>query len=237
MKKVRTSLGVCTIVLSFMLTTLPVPLTAQDWPMFGQNVSNTAATTGTDLSTMNVYKLKPKWVFTTGGDVSARAAVVNKVAYFPDWGGYLWAVNTTNGKAVWGHQLSDYGLPANTVSRTTPALDDAGSTVYLGTQATPTGAYLLAINAKTGALNWKVVLDSDPYAIDTTSPAIYNGFVYTGVASVIEGATAYGFSIASDPNARGSVVAVNLKTHLSSEDLYRAAGLLVWWWFWGSNRS
>jgi polyvinyl alcohol dehydrogenase (cytochrome) len=213
MKKIRTSLGVTTFVLSFVLATLAVaPLMAQDWPMFGQNVANTAANTGTDLSNQNVYKLMPKWAFTTGGDVSARAAVVNKVAYFPDWGGNLWAVNSTSGKAVWGHQLSDYGLPAGTTSRTSPALDSTGSTLYLGTQATPTGAYLLAINAKTGALVWKTVLDSDPYAIDTTSPTIYNGVVYTGIASVIEGATAYGFSIASDPNARGSVVAINAQT-------------------------
>jgi polyvinyl alcohol dehydrogenase (cytochrome) len=83
-------------------------------------------------------------------------------------------VNTSNGKAIWGHQLADYGLPAGTTSRTTPALDANGSTVYVGTQATPQGAWLLAINAKTGLLVWKTVLDSDPYAIDTTSPAIYN---------------------------------------------------------------
>jgi polyvinyl alcohol dehydrogenase (cytochrome) len=174
MKKICTSLGVCMFVLVFMLTTSAVPLMAQDWPMFGQNVANTASSAQTDISTKNVYKLMPKWTFTTGGDVSARAAVVNGVAYFPDWGGYLWAVNTSNGKAIWGHQLADYGLPAGTTSRTTPALDANGSTVYVGTQATPQGAWLLAINAKTGLLVWKTVLDSDPYAIDTTSPAIYN---------------------------------------------------------------
>ena len=81
-----------------------------DWPMFGQNLQNTAAT-GSN-SGKDVSKLKLKWTFTTGGDVSARAAVVNGVAYFPDWGGNLWAVNAKNGNAVWAHQLSDYGLPA-----------------------------------------------------------------------------------------------------------------------------
>ena len=235
MKKICTSLGVCMFVLVFMLTTSAVPLMAQDWPMFGQNVANTASSAQTDISTKNVYKLMPKWTFTTGGDVSARAAVVNGVAYFPDWGGYLWAVNTSNGKAIWGHQLADYGLPAGTTSRTTPALDANGSTVYVGTQATPQGAWLLAINAKTGLLVWKTVLDSDPYAIDTTSPAIYNGVVYTGVASVIEGATAYGFIIASDPNARGSVVALNAKTGAIQWKTYTVP---IGYWgggVWGSN--
>jgi len=62
-----------------------------DWPMFGQNVSNTASTTspGNSMSPTTISKLKPKWIFTTGGDVSARAAVVNGVVYFPDWGGNI----------------------------------------------------------------------------------------------------------------------------------------------------
>jgi polyvinyl alcohol dehydrogenase (cytochrome) len=83
-----------------------------DWPMFGQNLSNTAAApAGTRVR--DPRRLRLKWTFTTAGDVSARAAVVNGVAYFPDWGGYLWAVNANNGKLVWSHPLSDYGLPAN----------------------------------------------------------------------------------------------------------------------------
>ena len=202
--------------------------------MFGQNVANTANNTG-KISASTVSTLQPKWVFTTGGDVSARAAVVNSIAYFPDWAGNLWAVNAVNGKLVWGHQLSDYGLPANTTSRTSPALDDNGATVYVGTQATPQGAWLLAINARTGVLLWKTVLDSDPYAIDTTSPVIYKGVVYTGVASVIEGATAFGFNIASDPNARGSVVAVNASTGVIK---WKTFTVPTGYWgggVWGSN--
>ena len=107
--KMRTSLAVSTLALSLVLAALAVaPLMAQDWPMFGQNLSNTASTSGTDISNKTVYKLMPKWAFTTAGDVSARAAVVNGVAYFPDWAGNLYAVNTSNGKLVWSHQFSDY---------------------------------------------------------------------------------------------------------------------------------
>jgi len=58
-----------------------------DWPVFGQNAANTASSKDTTISATNVQSLKPKWTFTTGGDVSARAAIVNGVAYFPDWGG------------------------------------------------------------------------------------------------------------------------------------------------------
>ncbi len=175
------------------------------WPMFGQNVQNTAAA---DEGPLNVARLAPKWTFATGGDVSARAAVVKGVAYFPDWGGNLWAVDTRHGAKVWGHQLSDYfaGSPAGSVhSRTSPAVVDG--VVYVGTQE---GAWQLAIDAATGALRWKTQLRSpavDPYAIITTSPTVQGRVLYTGVASLQEG-------VFGDPNfhydARGSVVAMNV---------------------------
>src|SRR5690242_6827390 len=96
----------------------PAYAQAGAWPMFGQNASNTASINTAAMK--NVQRLAPKWVFTTGGEVSARPAVVDNVLYVPDWGGNLWAVDAKKGKAIWGHKLSDYGLPANTNSRTSP---------------------------------------------------------------------------------------------------------------------
>ena len=70
-----------------------------DWPMFGQNTANTASNPSeTSISAQNAKLLRPSWAFTTGGDVTARAAVVNGVAYFPDWAGNLYAVNANNGR-------------------------------------------------------------------------------------------------------------------------------------------
>lgn len=191
-----------------LLAAYPAPASAEDsddWPMFGQNLQNTAS--ASKGSVKDVSRLAVKWTFTTGGDVSARAAVADGVAYFPDWGGNLWAVDAKKGTKVWGRQLSDYGLPANTQSRTTPAVDDG--VVYVGTQ---TGAWLLAIDAKTGNLLWKTQLESpasDPFAVVTTSPAVSGGLLYTGVASLEE-------AVAANPafpccKARGSVVAVRVK--------------------------
>lgn len=149
-----------------------------------------------------------KWSFTTGGDVSARAAVVDGRAYFPDWGGNLWAVDTRNGSKAWGHQLSDYGLPANTHSRTSPAVADG--VVYVGTQE---GAWLLAIDARSGKLIWKTQLESpaiDPYAMITASPAVADGLLFTGIASNEEGLAGWvpGFVCCK---GRGSVVAVHVR--------------------------
>jgi len=179
------------------------------WTMFGQNLNNTASFSATDLSTSNVSALKPKWVFTTGGDVSARAAVAQGVAYFPDWSGHLYAVKSGSGKLVWSKDIASYwGAPAGSVvSRTSPFLDTKSKTLYVGTQS---GAYLLAINADTGALRWRTKLDAHPLAVDTQSPVVYDGSVYVGVASLEEAAAADpGYSCCS---FRGSVMKLDATT-------------------------
>src|SRR5271169_5705091 len=110
-------------VLGIVLATVAAaPLMAQDWPMFGQDVTNSASPQQTSLTQGNVGRLQLKWTFTTGGDVSARAALVSGVLYFPDWAGNLYAVNANSGQTVWSHQLSYYGLAAGTVSRNSPAV-------------------------------------------------------------------------------------------------------------------
>jgi len=48
-------------------------------------------------------------------------------------------------------------------------------TPYIGTQATGSGGYLLAINTKNGSLRWKTQLDPHPLSIDTSSPVVLNG--------------------------------------------------------------
>jgi polyvinyl alcohol dehydrogenase (cytochrome) len=179
------------------------------WTMFGQNLNNTANTSATDLTASNVSSLKPRWVFTAAGDVSARAAVAQGVAYFPDWSGHLYAVKAGSGKLVWSTDIASYtGGPAGTVvSRTSPFLDTKTNTLYIGTQK---GAYLLAINADTGALKWRTQLDTHPLAVETQSPVVYHGSVYVGVASLEEAA-------AADPSYpccsfRGSVTKVDATT-------------------------
>ncbi len=211
--------------------------TATQWPMFGQNYANTA-TGFTKINQGSVHALKPKWVFTTGGDVSARAAVVDQVAYFPDWAGYVYAVNANTGALVWKKNIaSDYlgGMVngqavSKVVSRTSPFFDAGANTLYLGTQ---TGAFLLAINAATGPLRWSYQLDTHPLAVDTSSPILYNGVLYVGVASLEEGA-------AANPHYpccsfRGSVVAVSPTTHTALWKTYMVPTGYTGGSVWGST--
>jgi polyvinyl alcohol dehydrogenase (cytochrome) len=190
------------------------PLQYLEWPMFGQNWDNTANGLTLSIGPANVRQLKPKWTFTTQGDVSARAAVAGGGVYFPDWGGYLHRLNARTGTPVWSRNLvTDYGLSpvagsSKVVSRTTPAID--GETLYIGTQATGSGGYLLAIDTRNGSLRWKTQLDPHPLSVDTSSPVVLDGVVYTGVASLEEAA-------AANPeypccSFRGSALAINART-------------------------
>jgi polyvinyl alcohol dehydrogenase (cytochrome) len=203
---------------------------ARDWPMFGESVANTSdGVDETAISAKNVAQLKPKWVATTGGDVSARAAVVAGVVYFPDWGGNLWALSAKTGKAIWHRQLSSYGLPAKTVARASPAV--VGGILYIGTQNPD--ASVLAIDAATGKLKWKTQADPHPMASVTGSPAVTGGVVYVGVSSQEEfSAVSTGYKCCS---FRGSVVAFNAATGkilwktFTAPEGYTGVGV------WGSN--
>src|SRR5262245_18733009 len=201
-----------------------------NWPMFGQNLANVASgSDDTNITTKSAGRMQVKWAFTTAGDVSARAIVVNGVAYFPDWAGNIWAVNAASGAKIWSHQLSDYGLATGAKARRSPAV--VNGYLYLGTQK---GAYLLAINAATGDLVWQTQLESvDPFAIITASPSVSNGVVFAGVASLVEGGTFLGFDV-SKP-ARGSVVAVNDATGAIQWKTYMVPPGYSGGGVWGSN--
>ncbi len=79
------------------------------WRIAGQNLNNTwSQPTEHSISPANVKELKPKWVFTTGGDVSATPTVDGDAVYFPDWAGNLFAVQKDSGHLIWSHKISEY---------------------------------------------------------------------------------------------------------------------------------
>jgi polyvinyl alcohol dehydrogenase (cytochrome) len=207
-----------------------------EWPQFGQNNSNTAGNhLETAISPATVAKLKMKWKFTTKGDVSARPAVVNGVVYFPDWGGYLWAVNAETGKEIWGEKLGSYvtnpatGKPYTTLvfARATPAV--ANGVIFIGLEGA--SGYFLAIEAANGKLLWKTRVETaDPYAKVTSSASVSNGVVYVGTTSGQESIPGGG-----PKTARGSVVALAASTGKIHWKAYMTPTGYTGAAVWGSN--
>src|SRR5437764_5596276 len=79
------------------------------WSMSGHDLANSRSQPQeTRISPGNVSSLTSKWVFQTGGDVSATPAVGPDAIYVPDWGGGLYAIRKDNGQRVWGFPVSQY---------------------------------------------------------------------------------------------------------------------------------
>src|SRR5258708_4444929 len=183
------------------------------WRIAGQNLSNSWSQPAEHLiSPANVKGLSPKWVFTTGGDVSATPTVDGNAVFFPDWAGNLFAVEKESGRLIWSHKISDYDGVEGAISRVSPAVD--GNEVIIGDilsgNKVHKGANVMAVDRQSGTLRWMTQVDPHPAAIITGSPVIFDGVVYIGVSSSEE-------TLALDPNYpccsfRGSMVALNEKT-------------------------
>lgn len=195
--------GVCGV----MMLASPAAL-GGDWTMGGNDLNNSRNQASSAINRNNVAQLQAKWVFTTGGDVGATPAVVGGTVYFPDFAGNYYAVNAATGVAAWSKKVSDWtGFP-NDYARNSPAV--VGDLLILGNQAGTLGggASVIAVNRNTGQKVWVTKVDSDPFAMITSSPIVYNGVIYVGIASFEEAvATSNGYPCCV---SRGSVVAVNL---------------------------
>src|SRR6266481_6173099 len=186
---------------------------SDQWRIAGQNLSNTWSQPAEhSISPANVSGLSPKWVFTTGGDVSATPTVAGDAVYFPDWGGNLFAVKKQSGDLIWSRKISDYDGVAGAISRVSPAVD--GDQLIIGDILSPTqahdGANVISVDRNRGTLQWITHVESHTAAIITGSPVVFDGIVYVGVSSNEE-------NLAANPafpccTFRGSVVALDAKT-------------------------
>jgi polyvinyl alcohol dehydrogenase (cytochrome) len=184
---------------------------AQSWPVSGQSAADLRSQPNeTQISPINVSLLSKKWVFTTGGDVSATPTVASNVVYVPDWSGHLYAIDAQTGATIWSHQIAEYDGVSGSVARGSPAIYN--NELIFGDQAKSShnGASVMAVDASTGALLWITKVETHPAAIISGPAVVAGSTVYVGVSSVEE-------SFADQPGYdcctfRGSVVALNAAT-------------------------
>jgi len=190
----------------------PQPRSGQ-WRIAGQDLNNSWSQPAEHLiSSANVKGLSPKWVFTTGGDVSATPTVDGDAVYFPDWAGNLFAVKKDSGQLIWSHKISEYDGVEGAVSRVSPAVDANHVIIgdILNSKQTHNGANVISVDRETGTVQWITQVETHPAAIITGSPVVFDGVVYIGVSSSEE-------TLALDPSYpccsfRGSIVALDEKS-------------------------
>ena len=133
-------------------------------------------------------KLKLHWTYTASGAISTQPVVVNGLIYWGSWDGDEHATNLS-GTQVWATNLGQ-----TTDSNCTPPTVGVASTATVASVVINGTATLVdlvgggngqfyALNASTGAIIWQTPLGSPPGNFLWSSPALYNGNIYEGVAS------------------------------------------------------
>ena len=185
-------------------TAQPVIPPGSDWSMYLHDPQRTAATDDRVLSTTNTGQLSKLWTFKTGGTIAASAAVVDGTVYVGSWDGYEYALDQMTGMLKWKTFL---GITNPRPGCDPPALGVTSSAaiqdgvLYVGGG----DAYWYALNANTGAVLWKVFTGDNSASgghYNWSSPLLYNGYAYIGVAS--EG---------DCPLVQGQLLQVSLSTH------------------------
>lgn len=133
----------------------------------------------TKISPSTVSRLRLKWEFFAGGDISVTPAIYDGVIYFPSWNGFLYAVRASNGALLWkknlqkltGFNNTGFILNVNsTVSRSTPTV--AGELLVVGIYGP---AVVIGVKRSTGKLVWCRRMDYKKRSFITMSGTYYKG--------------------------------------------------------------
>ncbi len=196
------------------------------WLSSGQDRTNSRhQSQATTINATNVSNLQVKWHFQTEGNVSATPSVDGRKVYFPDFAGYMYALDRNTGAVVWQQRLADYGLagvPSNNYARSTPTVagallifgDQGGRAALEGGQVFATGsARVMAVSKHTGDLVWSTQVDANPAAIVTAGVTVHGDVAFVGVASYEEAYAAFiPAAFYTCCSARGSVVALDVNS-------------------------
>jgi hypothetical protein len=138
----------------------------------------------TGLTPSNVAGLKLHWTDTGGTGSYAQPIVANNMVYWGDWNG------EEHGTTLTGTDVWTTNLGVNTDSSCLPPVVGVAGTATAAMMGTTPVLYVpggldnfYMLNALTGAVIWQTNLGTPPAAFLWSSPILYNGNVYEGVAS------------------------------------------------------
>jgi alcohol dehydrogenase (cytochrome c) len=168
-----------------------------NWPMIRRTYDGWGHSPLSEITTANVGRLQPAWVFSTGTTNGHEAAplVSNGVMFVSTPGNQVIALEAATGRLLWRFRRP---LPEDLVvlHPTNRGVALYGDRVFLATQ----DCYLVAIDAKTGRQVWatKVEENRNGYYM-TLAPLVANGKVMVGASGGELGVR--GFVAAYDPDS------------------------------------
>ncbi len=163
---------------------------AGDWPTFlGSNARTGYNGAETAITPATAPNLKLEWTYSTKGHISAEPSAAGGQLYWGSWDGNEYATDL-KGNKIWAASIggqtpncsktSIFGV-ASTAAIADVMINGTMTTVdFVGGQ----NDTLYALNATTGAIIWQTQINPASGSFSWSSPAVYNGSVYIGVASV-----------------------------------------------------
>lgn len=194
--------------LIYTLTAQNVHAASGDWPTYLANNAHTGFNSSeTIINRSTAAKLKLHWTHTSGSMISTQPTVANGTIYWGSWGIANEHATALNNARVWVD-----GLGNTTDTQCNPVTVGVASTatiapVVIGGQTTLVDfvgggdAHFYALNAATGTKIWSTLLGSSPSHFIWSSPAVFNGSVYVGLAS-----------FGDCPLVQGQVIQLNAST-------------------------
>ena len=180
-------------------------ITGADWPTYLHDARRTANQGETILNPGNAGRLVKLWSFPTQGAIAASASVVSGTLYVGSWDGYEYALDAATGALKWktilGQTPATHCIPPLGHVGITSAATVQGGVVYLGGG----GPYWYALDAATGKTLWRVYTGDNSLSgghYNWSSPLLYNGYAYVGIASVCD-----------LPLVQGQLVQIDLRSH------------------------
>jgi polyvinyl alcohol dehydrogenase (cytochrome) len=152
------------------------------WSGWSPGLSNTRFQSSQDakLSTADVPRLKPKWVFAFPDATSMRSqpAVYRGRVFVGSQDGTVFSLDAATGCAHWSTVVNAEVRSGMTVGEV------AGKpTVFFGDSS----GYYYALDGESGKQLWQLRLDDHPAGKGTGTPVFYQGRVYIGATALEEG--------------------------------------------------
>jgi len=170
------------------------------WPAHNYDLSNTRATTNTDINATNVAKLKPAWRFKLPyvgpfGAYASNPIVLDGVVYIQDPDSDVYALNQRTGAVMWKHL---YKSP-------TPSGGPNGLALGYGMLVGAIEGSAFALDSKTGKQLWMHKLTNNKNEGIDMAPQLYDNKV---LISTIPGSATNFYH----PGALGIVYSLNAST-------------------------